>query len=84
MNVSACSGRGRIGDAVLELLGVAAEPVDLGDEGGEAIGLVAAQVRDTGEPGRSFGQRGHRRDDGGQLADVVQVELDAVERRRRR
>ena len=57
----------------------AAEAGDLAGEGGEAVGLVAAQVRDAVQVGRALGQRGDGRDDGGQLADVVQVDADNIE-----
>ena len=66
--------------AVVELLDIAAEPVDLGRQGREAVGLVAAQVGDSSEPGFARGQCRHGGDDGRELADVVQVELDAVQR----
>ena len=68
-------------ESVVELLGIAAEPVDLGHERLEPIGLVPAQVRDADQRRRALGQRRDRGDDRRQLADVVQVELDAVERR---
>lgn len=43
--------------AVGKLLGMPAEPGDLGDERGEPVGLVAAEVGDARELGFAVGKR---------------------------
>ena len=63
---------------------VAAEAAELGGERGEPVGLVAADVRHPADPGRARGQRGEGGDGRGELAGVVQVDVDAGQRRRAR
>ncbi len=80
---AAVQGGGTDREAVVVLVDVAAEAGELGGERGEPVGLVAADVGDPAQVRRSVGQRaqrGHRRR---QLAVVVQVEVDALEPRRR-
>ena len=57
---------------------VAAQPVDLGGQRGQPVGLVAAQVGDAGQAGyRARGcQRREHRHRGGELADVTQVDVE--------
>ena len=67
-------------EAVGSLLTLPAEPVDFGGQRCQPVGFVAAQMRDSGQPrhraiGGQCGQRRHRRC---QLADVVQVHIDAA------
>ena len=56
---------------------VAAEAVDLGGQRGEPVGLVAAQVPDAAQAAGGAARAAHGGDDGGQLADVAQVDVDA-------
>ncbi len=65
-------------EPVLGLGDVAAEPVELGRQRGEPVGLVPADVGDPAQVDGRGGERAQRRDRRGQLADVVQVEVEAV------
>ena len=56
-----------------------AEPAELGGEGGEAVGLVPADVRDAADPRRGRREGRESGDRGGQLRRVVQVDVDADE-----
>ena len=49
---------------------------ELGGEGGQPVGLVAADVPDPAQVRRRVGESGEGRDRRGQLAGVVQVEVD--------
>ena len=64
---------------VVGLAHVAAERVDLGGERGQPVGLVVAQVGDAAQPGRPRGQRRHRREHRRELADVAEVDVDALD-----
>ena len=55
----------------------AAEPAQLGGKRGQPVGLVAADVRDATQARRGVGERAQRGDRGRELADVVQVGVDA-------
>ena len=57
----------------------AAQGVDLGGQRGDPVGLVAAHVGDAAQPGRPVGERGQRGHHRGQLADLGQVDVDAVQ-----
>ena len=59
-------------------LDCAAEAVELGGQGRQPVGLVAADVGDAAEPRRRVGERGEGGDDRGELADVVQVDVEAA------
>ena len=63
---------------------VAAELVDLLGERGQPVRLVQPQVGDAAQRGRGVGERRDRRDARGQLADLAQVDVDAVDRGRSR
>ena len=65
--------------AVRGLGDVAAELVDLLGERGQPVRLVQPQVGDAAQRGRGVGERGDRRDARGQLADLAQVHVDAVD-----
>ena len=54
-------------------LGVAAEPVDLGDQRGEPVRFVPAQVGDAAQPRGAGGERAECGDGGGELAGVGEV-----------
>ena len=58
---------------------VGPEAAELAGEGGQPVGLVAPDVADAAQVGGTAGQRAERRDGRGELADVVQVEVDAPE-----
>ena len=58
----------------------APRPRELGGEGGEPVGLVAADVRDAAQSRRCLRERAERGDRGRELADVVQVGVDAQDR----
>ena len=62
---------------VLALGDVGAEAAELGGQRGEPVGLVAADVGDAAQVRRRVGQGAERGDRGGELADVVEVEVDA-------
>ncbi len=72
-----CSGAGRMRSPSVGLGDVGAEAAELGGEGGEPVGLVAADVGDAAQLRRRVGQRAQGGDGRGQLADVVQVDVDA-------
>jgi hypothetical protein len=59
--------------AIAGLLGVAAQAVDLGDQGCQPVRLVPAEVRNPGEPGRAVCQGAECGDCGGQLAGVREI-----------
>ena len=61
-------------------LALSAEAVDLGAQRGQPIGFVAAQMGDPGQLRHRArcGQRGQRRHRRGQLADIVQVDVEAA------
>ena len=73
----AVQGRRPERQAVLGLGHVGAEAAELAGQRGEPVGLVAADVRDAAQHGRRLGQRAQRGHHGGQLADVVEVGVDA-------
>ena len=58
---------------------VAAEPVDLLGERGQPVRLVQPQMGDTAQRRGGVGEGGDRRDARGQLADLAQVDVDAVD-----
>ncbi len=59
--------------AVAGFLGVAAEPVDLGHEGGQPVRFVPPEVGDAGQPRGSRGERAERRDGRGEFAGFIEV-----------
>src|SRR6478609_887718 len=59
--------------AVAGFLGVAAEPVDLGDQRGEPVSFVPAKVGDSAEPGRPRGKGTECRDRRSQFTGVGEV-----------
>jgi len=67
-------------EAVGRFLASPSQPVDFGGQRRKPVGFVAAQMRDPAElRHRTFrGQRRERRDGGRQLADVVQIDLEAA------
>jgi len=67
------------GQPVGGLGGVPAERGQLGGQRGQPVGLVAAQVGDAAQLRRAVGQRGQGGDGRGELADVVQVDVDPGE-----
>ena len=67
------------GQAVLGLVHVAAQALQLGGQRGQPVGLVAADVGDAVDVGGAVGQRRDRGHHRGQLAGVAQIELDAVD-----
>ena len=71
-------------EAVVVLGDVGAEAAELGRQGGQPVGLVAADVRDAAQVRGRVRERAQGGDRRGQLADVVQVEVDAVQARRSR
>ena len=60
-------------EAVAGLFRVAAEAVDFGDERGQPVRLVAAQVRDAGQLLRPGGQGAEGRHGRGELAGFVKT-----------
>lgn len=79
-NFPPCSGSRRDPQPVLGLADVGAERRQFGGERGQPVGLVAAQVRHSGDDRRSLGEAQQRRDHRRQLADVVQIQFDAGDR----
>ena len=57
----------------------APQGAELAGQGGEPVGLVAADVGDAADHGGGVGQGGQGGDDRGQLAGVVEVDVDAVD-----
>ena len=55
------------------LLGVAAEAVDFGDERGEPVRLVSAEMGDAAQPGGAGGQRAQCGDGGRELTGFGEV-----------
>ena len=74
----ACAQRRR-GDLqpVLGLDDVCPERSQLGAQGGKPVGLMASDVRDPSDDARCLGERAERCHHRGQLARVVQVDVDA-------
>ena len=66
-------------EAVVGLAHVAAQRGDLGGQRSQPVGLVVAQVRDAAQPGRAGGERRHRGEHRCELADVAEVEVDALD-----
>ena len=66
--------------AVLGLGDVAAQGAELGGERGEPVGLVPPDVGDPAQLRGRVRKQAERRDRGRQLADVVQVVVDAGQR----
>ena len=66
--------------AVGRLLALPAEAVDLGGQRGQPVGFVAAKMRDAAQLRHRTrgGQRGQRRHRRCQLADLVQVDVEAA------
>ena len=71
---------GRIGKAVLVFLSVDPQPLELGDHGLDAIGLLVADVGDIPNPRRAVRENGDRSQRLGRVADVVHVDVDASQR----
>ena len=66
--------RGRADDeSVGGFFGVAAEAVDFGDEGGEPVRFVAAEVGDAAQPRGAGGEGAQRGDGGREFAGLVEV-----------
>jgi 3-phosphoshikimate 1-carboxyvinyltransferase len=65
---------GAEGEPVRVLDHVSAEAAELGGQRGEPVGLVAPDVRHAAQVARPGGERAERRDRGGELAVVVQLE----------
>ena len=64
---------------IVRFLDIAAERGDVGGDRGQPVGFVAAQMADAAQPAGAVGEHGHRGDGRGQLADVVQVDVDAAQ-----
>ena len=68
---------GRDPQPVVGLVDPGAEAGQLGAQGREPVGLVPADVGDPADDARGVGERAQRRDHRGELAGVVQVDVDA-------
>jgi hypothetical protein len=67
------------GEPIGVLGDVGAETSELAGQGGQPVGLVVADVADPAQVAGGRGQGAQRGDDRGQLADVVQVDVEALE-----
>ena len=71
-----CRVAGRIVSPSSVLGDVGAERAELPGQGGQPVGLVAADVRDAAQVRGGVGQRAERGQRGGELTDVVQVGVE--------
>jgi hypothetical protein len=67
-------------EAVRLLLRLHAAAPQLGDDGGDPVGLLATDEADARHPGRSLGEDGHGRQRLRRVGELAEVDVDAAER----